>query len=256
MKMDWFAEFCIWIKAMGVGQKVYMSFHYLSVAVAAVFFIWLGRKMKVSRRRVLMALIIDSVIAYALMLLIGWSETGFSDFGRRNFVTVFAWGPLITLVGAKVAGVPWRKLCAMHAPEMLIVHAVSRPGCMIVGCCKGFECGFGIYNVKENAYLFPIQAVEMLIALALAAVLIYILKRHRYEAVRWLYPFMLSGYGMIQFVCDFYRDNEKVYGIYSQRGMHALFMIFVGIVWLGVIYCRWTKEQERKNRFKKKKHRI
>ena len=249
--MDWFAEFCIWIKSLDVGQDVYMSFHYLSVAAAALLFLWLAKKMNVKWWRALIALLVDCAVFYSLMMIIGWAESGFEAFGKRNLVTVFIWGPAIFFIGSKISGMPWKKLCVMSAPALPLIHGVSRPGCMIVGCCRGFESSFGIYNVKTGNYLFPIQTVEMLLSLAMVAVLVYILKRKKYEYVRWLYPFMLFVYGIIQFVCDFYRDNEKLSWGVSQRGYHALSLIIVGAIWLYVLYEIRLKEEARKNRFKK-----
>lgn len=247
--MDYFAEFCIWIKSLGVGQQVYMSFQYLSVAVVGVFYFWISKKMDLKPSKVMIAYVIDSIIIYSLMLFIGWAGTGFERFGARNFVTIFIWAPAIFYSVGKLVGIPGGKLCLMNAPGALLIHGLSRPGCMIVGCCKGYEASWGIYNVQTDSYRVPIQLIEMVLALVLFGVLFYILKRKKYKDIPWLYPCMLFVYGLIQFICDFYRDNEKLsYGI-SQRGFHAVSMIVVGAVWLFVIYRKYEKEKLRKMRF-------
>ena len=246
-------EFFIYLQEIGATDYVYTSFHLLSFFVAAPFFLWLGKKMNIGRVRAFFALLTICVVFLGLMLFIGWIEAslGLGNFGRKNAVTIYIWLPIICFGASRITKIEWGTLCTMMAPTMPLIQAASRPGCLFAGCCKGFECSWGIYNIHAKNFRFPMPVFEMLWMLGIALLVLYLLKRQNYKPTRWLFPLMLVVFGGIQFVSEFYIDNAKIWGSWSLRSFHEVSMIVVGLIWIFIIYLKWTKEQERKNRFKK-----
>jgi len=246
-------EFLIYLQGMDILGDIYSAFHLLSFFVAVPFFLWLAKKMNIGRVRAFFSLLTICAVFLVLIHVIGYIEAslGLGNFGRKNAVTIYIWLPLICFGASRITKVEWGTLCTMMAPTMPLIQAASRPGCLFAGCCKGFECSWGIYNVNAGNFRFPMPAFEMLWMLGIALLILYLLKRQGYKPTRWLFPVMLVVFGGVQFVSEFYIDNAKIWGNWSLRSFHEVSMVVVGAVWLWGIYLKWTKEKERKNRFKK-----
>lgn len=235
----------ILIKEHGLSQDIYNLVHFLTFFVAIPFFMWLAKKMNVNRKRAFFALLINCATFLVLMNLIGWIEAklGLGNFGRKNVVTVYGWIPLICLLSAKTTKLEWNTLCTMMAPTMPFIQAVSRPGCLVAGCCKGFQWQWGIYNANVGEYRFPMPVFEMLWMLAIVWIVIRILKRLDFKPEVWVYPFMLVIYGLAQFVSEFFIDNAKIVGSLSLRSFHELSLILIGIVWILVLWYNREKKK-------------
>jgi len=246
-------DLLVYLQEQGMTDCLYFSFHLLSFLVAVPFFLRLGKRMNISRVGAFFSLLIICIVFLVLIYFIGWVEAslGLGNFGRKNAVTVYIWIPLICFGVSKITKIEWGKLCTMMAPTMLLIQAVSRPGCLFAGCCKGFECSWGIYNIHARNFRFPMPAFEMMWMLAVVAFIAYLLKRQNYKSTRWLYPLMMVIFGGIQFFSEFYIDNAKIWGSWSLRSFHEMSMVIAGGVWLLAIYAGWTKEKERRNRFRK-----
>ncbi len=225
----------ILIKEQGLSQEIYSAFHLLSFFVAVPFFMWLAKRMNVDRKRAFFALLINCIIFLVLMHLIGWIEAtlGLGNFGRKNALTVYVWMPMICIIAAKLTKMDRNTLCTMMAITMPFIHAVANPGCLVAGCCKGFECSWGIYNINTEDFRFPMAAAEVLWKFILASGMLYLLKRRSYKPTKWLYPLMLVIFGILQFISEFFIDNAKIVGYLSLRSFHELSLILVGSVWLG-----------------------
>ncbi len=258
MMQDSIKELLVYLQTKGLTENVYSAFHLLSFFSAIPVFLWLAKKMNVGRVRAFFALLATCVAFLVLIHLIGYIEAslGLGNFGRKNAVTIYIWIPLICFGVSKMTKISWGKLCTMMAPTMPLIEAVSRPGCLFAGCCKGFECSWGIYNIHTKDFRFPMPAFEMLWMLGVAVLILYLLKRQEYKPTRWLYPLMLVVLGGLHFACEFFIDNAKMWGSWSLRSFHEVSMVVVGAVWLWGSYLKQTKEKERKNRFKRPKQKA
>lgn len=65
------------------------------------------------------------------------------------------------------------------------------------------------------------------------------------------YPLMLILFGFTRFLCEFLRDNYKVFGNISNIALHAAFMFIVGVVWLLVLRKKASNAAKRKVQHKK-----
>ena len=175
---------------------------------------------------------------FVLMLVLAWIETGFEYFGGQNGIRSFAYTPLLCGVFAKIFNISWKQGNAIWAVCLPFSHGIAHIGCVFPGCCQGYPCSWGIYNTFKEQYLFPVQLLESAVAIVIG---IYILRRviqSKYDFDGKEYPIMLVLFGSTRFVCEFFRDNEKILGGCSSLAFHALFMFVVGIVWLLIIRKR------------------
>ncbi len=246
-------ELLIYLRTENLSEYVYLGFHLLSFLVVVPIFLWLSKKMSINRGKAFFALLINCIVFLVLMHFIGYIEAslGLGNFGRKNVVTVYIWIPLICVLTADMLKMHRGSVVNMMAFAMPFIQAVSRPGCIVAGCCKGFVWQWGVYHPWTASYRFPMPIVEMLWMFGIAFLMLYILKRNNYRPLRFLYPLMMIIYGMVQFFSEFYIDNQKIWNSFSLRSFHELSIVVVGFVWLAVLFNLWLKERERKNRFKK-----
>ncbi len=239
-------ELLIWTKQSGLKDEAYYLFHLLSFLVAVPFFGWLSKKMNVGRVRSFLALLVNCIVFLVLMNFIGWVEAslGLGNFGRKNVVTVYALIPVICYLSSWLCKIDHKCLCTMMAPTMPLIQMVSRPGCLFAGCCKGFPCDWGIYNVNTEDFRIPMPAIEMLWLLAVVLVVMWALRRKAFRPSYGFYPFMMVIYGACQFVFEFFIDNQKILGRLSLRSFYEIMLVVVGSAWLLSLYIM-KKRRER-----------
>ena len=247
----------IFIKEIGFANHIYTAFHLLSFVVAVPCFLLLGRKMNIEYKKSFFSLLLICIGFLAVMYFIGWLEAvmGLGNFGRKNAVTIYVWVPLICIGVAKIVKLDNTTLLSMMAFAMPLIQAVSRPGCIVAGCCRGFAWEYGVYQPWVKEYLFPMPLFEMMWMFGIAFFVLWLIKRNEYKATKWMYPLMMAVFGAVQFFSEFFINNEKIWNGLSLRNFHELSMIAVGVFWLYDIYEKWEKERARKNRFKKPKSR-
>lgn len=222
---------------------LYFSFHAVAVIALLVLLLSVCKHYGISPLKTAVGAASLSAAAYLWMMVLWWAATGFRVFGGQNFVRVFVWVPLFTVLVAKLLKVDWRSLCDMVAPCLTLAFGIGHIACIFAGCCYGFESPHGVYNAVYHKYLFPVQLWEAGTALAITAFLLYIMKRRNYKTNGWLYPIMLVLFGSTRFFWEFFRNNEKIIGQVSELALWALASFVVGAVWLIVLKAK----EERQN---------
>lgn len=197
-----------------------------------------------------MTLTLLVVIPEILMaFVLHWVFHGFSSWGGKDLVRVFIWAPLFAYFAARILKLEWAQCCDYLAPCLPLFQGVSHFGCMFGGCCYGYEWKYGIYNHVFERNLFPVQAAEALVGLAIAAFIWIRQKKNGYEANGTSYPLMLILFGFTRFLLEFARNNQKIaFGI-SEGGFHALFMALLGLA----VYLTLTENQDKKRKKQKRR---
>ena len=221
---------------MNLTDMVYNIFFGLGfVSVFCVIF-WFGKKLNLKPMQSVLTVLIVYPVVVAWMFILFWIESGFTVFGGNNIVRVFIYIPLVAYPVSKLLKIEWNKICSLLAFGPVSVHAISHFGCIFAGCCRGYRCSWGIYNVIIEDYCFPIQPIEAIGALAIIVYLIIRAKKRNYVPDGREFPLMLALFGSTRFIFEFFRDNGKILLGCSSLSFHALFMFFVGVVWLVVLW--------------------
>ncbi len=216
-------------------MTIYNTLFGLGFVSVFLFIVWYGKKMGIEIWKSSVVVMIVYPIVVLWMFVMCWIESGFSSWGGNNIVRVFVYVPLVAYPVAKWLKIPSKKINSMLAIAPLAQHGVSHFGCMFPGCCEGYPCEWGLYNVRKEEYLFPIQPIEAIIAWI---ILIYLLirgKKKNYVPDGFEYPIMLVVFGSSRFICEFFRNNNKIFLGCSSLAFHALFMAIVGIVWIVIL---------------------
>lgn len=230
------------VAELGLSQTIYYVFHVLGFAAVFLFVVWFGKKMDIRPLKSVLVVLTVYPIIYLWMYILCWIETGFSGFGGNNIVRVFIYVPLAGYPVAKWLKIRWDKICSLLAFAPTMVHAVSHLGCIFPGCCYGYPSSWGLYHVGTEMIRFPSQPIESLITWLIIGYLLIRAKKKSYVPDGLEFPIMLALFGSTRFICEFFRDNPKIWLGCSSLAFHALFMAVVGVVMIIVILAK------RKNR--------
>lgn len=104
--------------------------------------------------------------------------------------------------------------------------------CFFSGCCNGIECSFGLYNHDTELIEFPVQLVELALALTIFILLVATRKKVREGT---LYPLYLILYSSTRFFSEFLRAEENIFWIFKRYHFICLFGVILGFLQLFLI---------------------
>ena len=226
-----------------VSQIIYHIMGVCAIITAVIFCLIYGKKLKISFLQRFFIVLTQISSMLGIMALVLWAHSGFKTFGGNELTVTFTWVPIIAFVFSKIAQIDFLKVSDLMAFPPLIVHCIARFGCVFTGCCCGFESKVGIYNIKMDQRLFPIQIVESLLTIVIIVLLLR-LEKTKYYRKGILTPVMLILYGCTRCITEFAHDNTKVLCGLSWVAIYSLAMIIVGTVMLYIIVNQSRKKEE------------
>lgn len=226
---------------MDTTTIIYYGFHVLGFITVLGYILFFAPKygFKLGKATALTALAYGSM--YIWMLALKLIMTGS---GGQNIVRAFVFLPLFTVAYAKALKLDVKKSLDLVAAAPCIVQAVSHIGCVWAGCCASWlRVDWGIYNDIAHAKLFPVQICESITAAIIAAMLIAMIVKDKYQGNSNTMPVMLILFGLTRFLWEFMRDNKKLFCSISELALWAIGMAIVGGVWLMMIKIKQNKTQ-------------
>lgn len=129
-------------------------------------------------------------------------------------------------------------------PYIPIGHAIGRVGCLMAGCCYGFEyngfCAVTNNLVPGDSTFFPIQGVEALLNILVGFILlIYAKKERKKYSILALY---LAMYSVIRFTLEFFR-GDTIRGAYLVFSTSQWISIFLFLLCLISAFLYFRKEK-------------
>ncbi len=157
------------------------------------------------------ASVLYAFVTYPVDFIIKAIFTGdFSVFGGLVFYGGLIGGMIGAMAGLKIAKADFKKFENAIIPFFPIGHGIGRIGCVMAGCCNGFEYD-GIFAITYGGHsYFPVQIIEALLNVLIAVFLILYSKKDRPKYnILLLY---LSFYSLSRFTLEFFR-GDAVRGI-------------------------------------------
>ena len=240
------------IAAQGRAQEIYGLLNDCALIIAVLYSFWHGKKLGVPLWKMFILLLaiylgmgyLQGAI-WELLLYISNREL----FGIRepvnSIVRVFIFVPVIGFIFGKLLRLKARQVWDATAMFPLVRSAFAQIACMFTGCCAGQPVGWGLYNKRTDLYHFPVQPLETVLSLAVAAWLICRLRKHKFQSDGLSMPCMFIGYGIQRFLCEALRDNEKLLPLCSGVGIHALGLCAVGALWILIEHMLKKKAKEK-----------
>ena len=169
--------------------------------------------------------------AYLLYFIENMKWGGISFYGSL-FVIPVLFIPFSFLIKEK-----YGELLDYCAPSVCIMLAINKINCIRTGCCKGMV----LHTLDDGSVTrFPSQVVELLTALAIAALLMFFIKKCRFSSI--IYPVFLLIYGVLRFGLNLLRETTPFALGLPAGNFWSIIAILIGGAWLG-IYIVCTKRK-------------
>lgn len=159
-------------------------------------------------------------------------------------------GLLMVLLFYKIVRInpsPYVDTCIPCIP---IVHAFGRIGCSLVGCCYGAPydgiCSITYHNSKfapNNISLFPIQAVEAILNIIIAIILLIYIYKKRNSTIHSLSLYLFM-YSIVRFILEFFRYDFNERGFFMNLSTSQWISILLIITSFLLLYIRKTNKQK------------
>lgn len=145
-----------------------------------------------------LCIIVSGVLGTKVMFAIetGGRWSGFSFFGAVFIVPL-----LMMLCGKLIKLKPLQSLDAC-APCGALMVGVMRIGCLIEGCCGGWECTIG-----NMTFRWPTQIMECIADICILALLLR--KEKKDPGSGQLYFLFMASYGIMRFCIEFLRESNS-----------------------------------------------
>lgn len=240
---DFINKILITLNDKGLSNVFYSSTVFFVIIALFILSIFFAQKLKIKYYKAIILGLGTYVLMVGWMSVYPWIESGFKHGGAANNIYCFVYDPLFVLPFVPLLKIKWRDACYIIAHFMPLQQGIAMMGCMFMGCCRGYPTSIGLYSIRWDYFYFPIQQIISIIDLVIFALLIIRAKKNNYVPDAFQYPIMLIMVGVTRFICEFFRDNTKIFiNIFSAHSFHALFMALVGIVAIIVIKYRQKKK--------------
>lgn len=229
------------IKEAGLTQIIYYAFFCIGFLVTYIFLFWYGKRINLQTAQMIIAVILGSVGVLSVMGLLQIILTPLANVVPimnsylNNMGRGFIFVPLIALAVSAIIKVSWEKLCNLYSFTQTIIWGSASLGCLFAGCCRGYPCEWGIYNIIMEKRLFPTQLLNSLALLSVAVYIYARCKKRGFIPDGKEYPIVLILVGTIRFSTEFLMDNKKIVFGLSSLSFDAMIMLIVGIVMLVII---------------------
>lgn len=192
------------------------------------------------------------VVTYSWEQIVAWVRQG--DFRFLNGGIVFYGGLIGGILGGwlgcKIAKRKMSELMPWVVPYIPLGHAIGRVGCVMAGCCHGYEYEGplalhypnSVTQLPPDQGYFPTQLLEAVLNIGLCITLVQLRKRcKRTSDLLFLY---LGGYAIVRFCVEFFRGDgiRGVYGWFSTSQW-----ISIGLLAVALIYGLWIRKKIEKN---------
>ncbi len=233
--IDLINNLIVTIYEAGLRTDAYSTINTIASIIAAVFGLLHGMKLKQGIIAVAVSVAIERALSGPLMTAILFVENGFKPTSRADGVVVYAFIPLLAFLVSKLVRRSWKEIWDVMMPVPLVMFVGARIACTVAGCCRGFPSSWGVYNVKTDSILFPIQLLQAFVTVLILVAVIWREKKNNFVPDGRNVPIILISYGILRFFLEFLQDNNKIFLGCSSTSFHCLFMILIGVITLLII---------------------
>ena len=226
------------IAQQGRAQELYGLVNNIALVIALIYSFWHGKKLGVPLWKMFVLLLVlyfgmNYLLGgiWELLLYISRQEMWGINKVVNSIVRAFLFVPLIVFPVAKLLKLKGRLAWDAVVMYPLLRSALAQIACIFTGCCAGYAWGWGLYNPNTCAYHFPVQLIETVLTLGIFVRLLFYLRKNGNKSDGTLFPRMLFWYGIMRFICEALRDNQKLLPLCSGVGIHAILLVIAAIFW-------------------------
>ncbi len=145
------------------------------------------------------------------------------------------------------AGVNFGRMSDIAAGAIALAHAMGRIGCLFAGCCHGAvtDAWYGIYHVRLQTKVIPVQLFEAIFLLALCAYLTW----RFFKGKRKNLAVYLVAYAIWRFFAEYLRNDDRGSTVVSflspsQLTSILLFLVGAAILLYPTVARKWREKHE------------
>lgn len=125
------------------------------------------------------------------------------------------------------------KMGNVIAPAAAIGMSIGRIGCFLNGCCFGIPWSWGV-DFGDGVLRLPTQLFES--AFHFIAFLVLIRFRNKVSTPGVMFKYYISAYLVFRFFSEFFRDNERLWGVITLYQLLSL---------IGLVLVNWKLLKEK-----------
>ena len=233
-----------WLHGNNLQNVAYLSLQMVALLVSHLLALPFGRKLGMRTHRAFIAVVTEVAIVYIQMAIICEileeivpSHIPIMNSYYNNVGRTFILVPFSAVLTSKILKHDLKRTLALYAFAQPLIWGLASLPCLLAGCCRGYPCEWGVYNVEAQTYVFPTQALNAIGLCAIVCFIVIRTKKRGYEPDGLEYPIALILIGLTRFCTEFLMDNPKIaYGL-SSLSFDSLVMMATGLVSLLVISC-------------------
>lgn len=227
------------------GATLYSVFGYLRWPVYLGMLLLYSRRFATSKKQVILLCILFLVAHewgnYFPPLMYRITD---GYFPGNNMGVGFLFFLLIVAAAAYMLRIPVLRSLDALSPVFILGRGIGILGCVFTGCCYGFHCNWGIYSPRAGTMVFPTVMLDATVSYGIAACLIILARRCRYNGNGSVFAASLLLFGILRTVIDILRDNWKQFNFLSIEGLFGLIYILVGAITLFLIIQKAKQANE------------
>lgn len=168
-------------------------------------------------------LTISGVVGTMLLYFIETGKWGGISFYGSVFFIPLCMIPYSLIIKEKIV-----KILDFSVPQICIMLAAMKVNCLTSGCCYGIE----LFTKNDGTIVrFPSQFIEMIVALGIMIIFIYLVNTGKYTGRHYALFFVL--YGIIRFALNFLRGDLSAFiSILPAGHFWSIIAMIIGTVWL------------------------
>ena len=211
---------------MGSGIEVYLLIGLLGMIIVS----FMHRKVyQVSALKIVCIMVALLIVGVAGTLVLYRIENG--EWGGTSFFGSVFLIPIVFFLVAKIIKMPFGKLMDFLTIPVCAMLAIMKVRCILGPCCIGKV----IYENSKGQFLrFPSQIVEMIVAVIIMVILLYLERKGGHKGK--IYPYFLILYGATRFVLNWFRYGLTPFVLMLPNGnFWSIIAIILGVLWLLVL---------------------
>lgn len=155
-----------------------------------------------------------------------------------NYFGLCFFSPVILITAFLLFAIPPLKQMDLITPAFALTLITIKFACFCDGCCRGIQCTFGLYNKTTGNVEFPVQLVEMALALL---IFIFLLSRRKKAKEGTVFPTYLILYCATRFFSEFLREEPNILWIFKKYHLLCIIGVVVGLIELYIVKNHYDK---------------
>ncbi|MBO4698723.1 prolipoprotein diacylglyceryl transferase [bacterium] len=215
-----------------LGVSIYMWGHIFASVVMIMFCFRYIKNFRIDSEKAFLFAVLIVPFVFSIIMITSKIDTR----GGFNWVRAVVFIPAAIYLLCLSVDMSFTKTMDFLAPCAALHHGIAHVFCIFNGCCHGYPSTFGIWNNRQQDYLFPVQLFESATSLLIFWYMIRYAKKKNYKVHGISYAQYLFLFGLTRTFWEFFRNNTRIRWQISVFQYYSFAAFVFGVIWLGVTF--------------------